>query len=72
MAHEFKKQNGRPRFRSAKRGLLTLRTIDEKSPQGKATLISIFWRSRVYLDYSIVTDKIGRIEFAESSLQIWA
>ena len=38
----------------------------------KRSLISIFWKSRVYLDYSIATDKIGRIELAESSLQIWA
>jgi len=36
------------------------------------SLISIFGKSRVYLDYSIATEKIGRIELAESSLQIWA
>jgi len=36
------------------------------------SLISIFWKPRVYLDYAITTDKMGRIELAESSLQIWA
>jgi len=40
--------------------------------QVKRSLISIFWKSQVYLDYSISTDKIGRIELAESSLQICA
>jgi len=30
------------------------------------------WTSRVYFDYSISTDKIGKIELAESSLQIRA
>jgi len=48
----------------------------EKAPehcvQVKRSLISIFWKSRVYLNYSISTDKIGMIEIAESSLQIWA
>jgi len=48
----------------------------EKDPehcvQVKRSLISIFWKSRLYLDYSISTDKISRIELAESSLQIWA
>jgi len=52
------------------------RVPSEKSPQsneqGKRSLISIFWKSRVYLDYSISTDQIGRTELAESSLQIWA
>jgi len=46
----------------------------EKAPehclQVKRTLISTFGKSRVYLDYSISTDKIGRIRLAESSLQI--
>jgi len=39
----------------------------------KQSLMSIFWKSWVYLDHSISTDKIGRIVFqkvAESSLQI--
>jgi len=48
----------------------------EKAPehcvQVKRSLISIFWKSRVHLDCSISTDKIGRIELAESSLQIYA
>jgi len=38
--------------------------------QVKRSLISIFWRLRFYLDYSISTDKIGRIELAESNLQV--
>jgi len=45
----------------------------EKAPrhcvQVKRSLISIFWKSRVYLEYSIATDNIGRIELALSSLQ---
>jgi len=48
----------------------------EKAPRHcvklKRSWISIFWKSRVYLDHSIIIDKIGRIELAESSFQIWA
>jgi len=50
----------------------------EKSPQAFCTstaiLILIFWKSQVYLDDSIATDKVSRIELAESNsgLQIWA
>ena len=47
-----------------------LKKAPEQSVQVKRSLISIFWKSRVYLDYSIATDKISRIELAESSLQI--
>jgi len=36
--------------------------------QTRQYLISIFWISRFYLDYSISTDKIGRIELAEMEL----
>jgi len=44
----------------------------EHCVQIKRSLISKKWKSQVYLDYSISTDEIGRIELAESSLQIWA
>ena len=51
-------------------------THREKVPrhcvQAKRSLISICWKSRLFLDYSIATDKISRIELAESSLQICA
>ena len=48
------------------------KTALEHCVQVKRSLISIFWKSRVYLDHSISTVKIGRIELAESSLQIRA
>jgi len=43
----------------------------EKAPrhcvQVKRSLISIFWKSRVYLDYSIAINNIGRIQLTGSA-----
>jgi len=44
----------------------------EHCVQVKRSLISVFWKSRVYLDYSSATDTIGSKKLAELSLQIRA
>jgi len=63
-------------FGSEKNRGFDAKTHPKKAPehyvQVQRFLISIFRKSRVYLDYSISTDKIGKIELAESSLQIRA
>jgi len=70
-------QTGSGAFRAARSArAFDATTHREKVPrhcvQAKWSLISICWKSRVFLDYSIATDKISRIELAESSLRIWA
>jgi len=80
---EFRESNFQPHFATKKifyyttkrsLGITSVLTHQEKAPrhcvQVKRSLVSIFWKSQVYLDYSIATDKNRQIRACRFELKL--